>query len=428
MHSLKKIPWWFYVVLLKTTYIIVLATLYPEACISTDATGYLQLADNLWNNFTFSRSTTTPLLFDTLRTPGYPIFIILTGGLINPWFTVITQQLISAVGAIWLFNWLLELGTNKKPATLFAVLFALDIPSFIFSTYLLSDSLFQVLILGTCYFTAGKKNVGLSALLITLACFVKPAGLYFIPLWAIVILYQKSHRNTYLAIVFSLLGVGLWQLRNYHHHNRFIFSTAGEFNWCSWHGANIIAQQKNIPITQAQYVWWNSLAQQYPAIPEENQVAYSQFISKKSTQLIYQNLDLFTKQTIAGVGMLWLKPTRSHIDQQWGLTQKSKTNNWLGKLKATSWVGLVLMALQVITILFIYPLAIIGWISIFKKNKGLAIFIGLTLCYFSLMILPPTTYARLRLPLIPLQYFLAAIGFPIFIKALKNNRWLTQKV
>jgi len=427
MHSLKKIPWWLLVVLLKITYTAVLATLHPEAYISTDATGYLQLADNLWNNFTFSRSTTTPLLFDTLRTPGYPIFIILTGGLLNPWLTVIAQQLITVVGAIWLFNWLLEFGSNKKTATLFGVLFALDIPSFIFSTYLVSDSLFQVLILGTCYFTIGKKKLGLSALLITLACFIKPAGLYFIPIWAIFILYQKSNRNTCLAIVFSILGVGLWQLRNYNHHNRFIFSTAGEFNWCSWHGANIIAQQNNIPITQAQSLWWDSLSQQYPAIPEENQVAYSQFISNKSTQLITKNLDLFAKQTIQGVTMLWLKPTRSHIDQQWDLTQKSKTKNWLEKLNATSWVGIVLIVLQLITILFIYPLAIIGWISIFKKNKVLAIFISLTLCYFSLMILPPTTYARLRLPLIPFQYFLAAIGFPIFIKALKNNKWLTQK-
>lgn len=428
MHNLKNIPWWAYIAFFKIAYIVLLAYFHPTAYLSVDAQGYLQLAENLWHQHTFSRNITSPYLFDTLRTPGYPIFILLTGGLINPWFTIIAQQVISVLGAYWLYQWLKQWNIKQQTTLLIAILFALDIPSFIFNSYLLADGLFQTLIVGVCYFLIGKKTPSTSAILLVIACYVKPAALFFIPIWALYLLYTKPHYKSVAIIAISLCLVFCWNYRNHQHHQRFIFSTAGEFNWCSWHGANIIAQQNNIPITQAQYVWWDSLATNYPTIPENNPVAYSQYISQQSTNLIFSNLDLLTKQTIQGVAMLWLKPTRSHIDQQWEIQPTKKGTGWLSKLQSTSWLGLLLMFLQVISMILLYPLAIYGYFVLLKKHKLLAIFIGVTLLYFSCMILPPTTYARLRLPIIPLIYFLAALGLPTFIPALKNTKWLTQKV
>lgn len=427
MRKLKSIPWWIYLAIGKIAYITILAIHNPDACLSVDAKGYLQLANNLWEHQTFSRNIFPPLLFDTLRTPGYPLFIIFSGGLITPWLTIIVQQCIHVLGAYWLSLLLTKYVSNKKTCVLFAILFAFDIPTIIFSSYLLADGLFQVLLIGCFYFLIGNKRYWISAFLLISACYVKPAGLYFIPIWSIFLLYSHWHVQSFILIICCISILGTWNYRNYQHHKRFIFSTAGEFNWCSWHGANIIAQQKNIPIGQAQHIWWDSLATNYQSNPEKTPVAYSSYISKQTTKLISNNPDLFAKQTIYNIAILWVKPTRSHIDKQWLIKTTKSNSSWLGKLQATSWLGLLLVTLQLLNHIILYPVAIFGWIALFKKEKYTAIFIGLSLAYFSCMILPPTTYARLRLPIIPLIYFLAAIGLPTFITLLKNNKWLTQK-
>jgi hypothetical protein len=424
MFRKTNIPWWAWLLLLKIAYVVCLAFFHPQACFSTDAYGYLTMAENIWNFGTSSRNELPPLLFDTLRTPGYPLFIILTGGLYSVWFTVMAQQLVHVLAAFCLYKLIKHFQVSEKVAKLAAGIYLLDIPSFVISTFLLSDILFQALLVFSFFFLLKKQSLWWSAIMLVLACYVRPAGLYFGLIWGVYVVFSHTRKKWIPAVAVLFISLSFWGVRNYIHHQRFIFSTAGEFNWCSWHGANIIAQQKNIPIGQAQQYWWGHLSDVYPLDPEQNQVQYSTFISQQSSALMVNHPWFFAKQTFEGIAMLWLKPMRSHLDMQWQLPTLKHDGSLAGKLKANTWLSWSILCLQLLAMLCLYPLAVVGWFTLRKNNTALAYFLLASLLYFSLLILPPTTYARLRLPLVPFVTLLASMSYQRFY----NRYFSTKKI
>jgi glycosyltransferase involved in cell wall biosynthesis/4-amino-4-deoxy-L-arabinose transferase-like glycosyltransferase len=201
---------------------------HPERLHHRDTGSYLQPARNLLAGHGFSQQEAPPFTPDLRRTPAYPLFIALIYGVFgpHPLFVAGGQVLISGVTAGLAYL----LGTQLLPereARLGGLLLVLSLGAIVYSVYLLTETLFTLLLLGGSYAVAvhrakGQKRwlVG-GGLLAGTAMLCRPIALFYPPLVALLILF--GHRDRWregMSAALLFLGVtsvvvAPWLFRNY---------------------------------------------------------------------------------------------------------------------------------------------------------------------------------------------------------------------
>lgn len=210
----------------------------PQAKFLPDSGDYLRTAQALASRGAFAQDNNGVLTYELLRTPGYPVFLSLLHYVMKiPLEGVIFLQLLLTL-LVARLTYKTASRINSKTAFLSAAIVLYSLPITVSSLQILTDTLYLFLIslfmfVFIRYLENGKvKLVVLSAILIVFATYVRPISYYFGYAAAIFIIYANRrnkflrvifHVLIFLAIVYSLLG--LWQLRNYWHFNRYIFTS-----------------------------------------------------------------------------------------------------------------------------------------------------------------------------------------------------------
>lgn len=205
---------------------------------------------------------------DITRTPGYSL-LLLPGVALGhvELFAVIAQILLSCVTVYLVYRIGRELTGDERAAVFAALVYALDPVSVLFTTKVVSETLFTAVLATLLYVLVRYlrkptwRGIVLAALLIAAAVYVRPIA-YYVPLvttvfliaWMIIV--RRTGRTLLLqALMFLFVSmgiIGLWQVRNYVRVRYPGFSANVEFNLYFIEAAQVLAVERRVPFGDMQ--------------------------------------------------------------------------------------------------------------------------------------------------------------------------------
>ena len=216
--------------------------------VNGDSPEYLRLADSLTGgHFTHNGVP------EVLRTPGYPLFVALGVFIGHPiGLTILLQVILGSLAAVTVYalaeDTTASLGycDARRVALSAGLFYALDPLSVVYSSFVLSETLFTTLLLAHLsmllrYFKTGSLwYVVMSGALAVAATFVRPAAMYWPFVVGGVLLFLRVPNRVghvfarlvpaVVFLVITLTPLMLWTARNQHVAGYSQYSAAGDYN------------------------------------------------------------------------------------------------------------------------------------------------------------------------------------------------------
>jgi len=380
------------------------------------------------------------------RTPGYPLFVTLSGMLFGNVLLAVTAQIALASLSLLLVSKIARRtfsnqATGTKAGVAAAWLYALDPVSITYTARLLPETLFILLLLFVidrllAFYSHHKlSTLCLAGVTLAAATYVRPVSYYFVlPLAAALSLTVPSRRGLRwkapaVLLLTTLPLIALWQIRNAIETGYSGFSSIVEENLYFFQSAELTAELQHIPIeVEQQKLGYPDEASYISAHPEQRLWSESQrlhFMHNEAVRVISRNRWLYLKSHLTGVAIVAFSPCATEFVQLIGAYPSNsqmpgskipgRIVNYgiLASLRATvfAYPGLTFAkALFELYLCGLYVLAIRGVAS--RQGSGISIvtLIGISL-YFLLISGGAQAVARYRLPVQPELCVLAAGGF-----------------
>jgi hypothetical protein len=193
-----------------------------------DTASYVQPARQLIADGRFAASDGTP---EIIRTPGYPMLLVL--GLLRGRFELITitLQVLMSCFTVYLVYCTTDLVfENERAALLAAALYALEPLSILYTSILVTETLFATIVMVSVYYLMkylrrqSLWDLLASAVAFAASVYVRPVG-YFLPVilavglsaWVMMTGQRNKRRLMIQIAVFVVVSLGLtslWQVRN----------------------------------------------------------------------------------------------------------------------------------------------------------------------------------------------------------------------
>ncbi len=397
-----------------------------------DTASYLAPGHNLLFHGSFANGA----LPEIDRTPGYPLFAMLTGmAWNNVLLTAIVQIALSLV-TLWFISRIAERCFPQTNAAIIAAwLFAVEPLSIVMNVRLMPETLFLLLLVVFLdrlieYQATGKlQTLAAAGLLLAAATFVRPVSYYlvFCLTAALAIIPQRERGHRWKAPALLLLTVlpwfAVWQWRNFAQTGYSGFSAIVEKNLYFYQSAEVAAELAHTSFADEQ------LKRGYPdeaaylaAHPDQRTWTQPQrlaYMRAQSVQLLGQQRALYLRSHFKGVAIVAFTPAAAESLQLLGLASASDgmpkrlVNESLGTSIASvahSQPAIVIyMGLLEVFLLLLYGLALYGLL----RGKGSTLAkVTLTGCilYFLLISGGAQAVGRYRLPILPEVCILAAGG------------------
>ena len=372
---------------------------------------------------------------EVLRTPGYPMFLTVIPSLRA---VVMVQAIIGAalcvlVGSFVSFYW------GGCAGVIAELLLALDVPSIVQGSRIMSDVLFQAIlaaavILQLCVIARRRYDarsvvfgIG-AALMLAVAILVRPVGVLLPLIAPIPFLFlppQVSRRKTVAlciaAFAIPALVTGGWMARNAARTGTWTLSTDVAINLYYFKAGGVILYRtgQNFPDVMDRLARELGLpdARDYP---DTSPALESRMLSDSARILLH---DPVATLLVTARSLVWLAlvPDRASLNELLGTDAGATTY-----LAATTRLGerlrqLLRSPLLTVLVLFQFVLLIVIWIGVGRALAGLrgkpAREVAMILIPFAvamaMMILAAgaEAYARFRMPAMPFLTILAGIGW-----------------
>jgi len=425
---------------------------HPEAFLRPDSASYLESATAL---LTLGRFVVAPRLPDEpmlFRTPGYPAFLAVMGlptGTIDA-VVVVFIQILLHLFILLLVYWLGVRLWNPAVGILAVALVALDMPTFAYTLFVLSETQFALLVLALVVLLvrwstqpAGGQAKALwtwfcAGLLLALATLTRPISYYLpIPLSLLCMWYGWWHgwswRQVIVALIIFLcpilILVGGWQLRNFRLTGINEFSTVTATNLFLYRGAGVVALRDGIPFETAQ----EELRQEIAALPtRKEQVAY---MKTAGFALLRQSPLLTVRTQIEGALRMLLGPgdgalrilltgNVTAVSSGWQLLDAEDGPPTSDHAMLWHW-GVLGVALGELFVIY----SGIAWWLWFALRRVLAnrwqiefahVVLWLALSYLIVISAGPEANSRFRTPIVPLLALYGAAGWQMAVSKRQN--------
>ena len=396
-----------------------------------DTASYLEPGRNLILHGIFS-SAGQP---EIDRTPGYPIFAMLSGmAFDNVLLTVVAQILISLITMLVLSRIADHLYPNRNIGIRAAWLYAFEPLSILMVVRLMPETLFVlILLLAIERLLAFQSTLKLSYLaasgvFLAAATYVRPVSFYlgFFLAAGLAITVPKPNLRWKAPAVMLLCFVpwlAVWQIRNAAETDYNGFSSIVEKNLYFFQSAEVSAELQHISLESEQKILGYPDESDYLAQHPE-QVSWSRserlhFMRAQSTQILKQHPLLYLKTHLKGVAIVAFSPCATEWLQLVGAypNPQSMPRRILNEGVARSIWRVILahpgvtlpMAASEALLLLLYVLAIRGFLK-FPVNKLAAYTLLAIALYFLLISGGAQAIGRYRLPIMPILCLFAAAG------------------
>jgi 4-amino-4-deoxy-L-arabinose transferase-like glycosyltransferase len=254
---IRSIPLFILVVLIVLRLLLLIpAYQQPLTFTEVDSFQYIDLAQGMRLIGEYRSQTYEGM--DLLRSPGYPLFLLLSlalgDGALN--YVPLMQMLLVFLTAAFLYWTGLELG-SKKAGFVAALLYLINPNAAFWSLMLLTETLTAFCLAlsvwsAVKYWQAGRKGwLFLSGLGLSAGAITRPIVLPLAVLMAVLLVClewrgSRSAKKSLSALVVIVVGVFAlvlpWQLRNAHIHGQFTLSEVGDSTFQNWMVAKTMAQ------------------------------------------------------------------------------------------------------------------------------------------------------------------------------------------
>ena len=392
---------------------------------SPDSASYISAAHELLVHHRFSSPSGSPEL---LRTPGYPL--LLTIGLSLGRLEVITialQVLLSCltVYLVYCIAWILF--DREQSALIAATLYAVEPLSILYSSVLLTETLFTTLIVAWVYFLLrylrGQNiwDLLVSGVVISASAYVRPIS-YFVPLvvaacllvWALDRGEEKdmralTHISAFLAISMGLLVV--WQIRNWSQTGYRGFSGMSSVNLYFYRAAGVLALKHNVSVaTMAESLGYDDDRIYFALHPEQRTWSMAQrlnYIHREAVNILLQNPIIYGRLCLNGLCRTIFGPGTIEVLDFFGI-KRAAWFFWI-------WAGLLLV--------WQLPYLLLGVMGLCSTHykRWPVLFLVLSILYYVSVAAGPEGYSRFRIPVMPLISVLAGYGMYLVVEARSRN-------
>jgi 4-amino-4-deoxy-L-arabinose transferase-like glycosyltransferase len=416
---------------------VVVACTAPSRLVTDDSPTYEEPARALLQIGRFASHPDPSAEHETVRTPGYPLFIAavyLVFG--RHHLPVILLQIVLSVGTVWIVYWLARRLFDARAGLVAAVFLTLDAASFHASQMLMTDTLFTfllVLAVGAGYALLSDRRAPWTWALalgvaLALATLVRPITYYLVVpvfvgllVWAIAVRlpWRPCAAMLLLAVVPSIVLVGGWQVRNYCATGSGEFSHIRGYNLLWYRGAGIVALRDGISIEEARERIRDSLPPMEGWTTAEEYNLYG----REGMALVRRHPVLFVRMQARDTADVLVAPAQVLVVHL--LTGEHLETSPFGDLfrlapgeYARTWVigrpaVFAAFVYEMLYLLVLYAGAACGIWHALRAGRGQRAFHLLAcgvILYFILLSAGPEAHSRFRVPFMPLLALYAGLG------------------
>ncbi|HEV7921945.1 MAG TPA: hypothetical protein VGR02_14240 [Thermoanaerobaculia bacterium] len=350
-----------------------------------DSFTYLAPARNLRHGLGF---VTEPGVAETMRTPGYPLFLL---PFTNMTALVAVQHLLN-VGLAVAIYFFTRRRLSRFAAVIAALIFALDVPTIHYANKVLSETLFTVLLFGLFVLAARGRASGLLSGALVL---IRPVAILY---FAVLLRRRRIIAFSIAALALPLL----WAARNGYRTGVFTVSSIAGVNWLEYRAAGALAMEDQGEDFQA------DLRTHQKELEDEAE-------DEIDDRLHVAAEDLPHAVMAREYGRIGRRVALQHPAALAALTARGilidlLDSDWEALEVVSplhpSLLELAFNALQAALLV----LAAIGILMLWRSDRELALLLLLTIVYFVVMTAGAESEARFRVPVIPQLAIAAAAG------------------
>ena len=396
-----------------------------------DSESYLEPARSLLHGVYASHGQT-----ELDRTPGYPVFIALTGAAFGNILVTVVIQIALAALTIVLIRRIAGLAfPHLEAGNIAAWLFALDPASIVSCVRIMPETLFVFLFacvierLLTFNRTSTLRPLIAAGLLLAVATFVRPVSYYLVFPLAIALAITHRHSKTmrWKAPAFLLLSVlpwlVLWQFRNAQLTGYTGFSSIVEKNLYYFQSAEVTAELNGTSLAVEQTrLGYDSEASYLAIHPEQQSWTQAQrlhFMRASAMNILSQHRALYIRTHFVGVALVAFTPAATEFLQLLDLYPSPQSmphrilnegifHSVLAALRQHPALSIG-MAIFEAWLLFLYVFATSGTVVSSSSRFAGIVVIGIAM-YFLLISGGAQAVGRYRLPIVPEICVLAGGG------------------
>jgi 4-amino-4-deoxy-L-arabinose transferase-like glycosyltransferase len=405
-----------------------------------DTSSYIEPGQNLIHHHAYSQTRGSELVPELDRTPGYPLFLILTGAVSgNTLYAVFAQILISLLSLVLVFRIGAKVFPERDAGVAAAWLFAIEPISVLYTVRLMPETLFVLLLLLTLdrllsfYKTSRLTTIVEAGLALAAATYVRPVSYYLVVPIAVGLMFVSPRGLRWKAPVLLLITVipllALWQVRNFLETGYSGFSSIVEQNLYYYQSAEITAQLEHISLGDEQSRLGYTDEASYVAVHPEQRVWSEalrlKYMRAQSVAILSQHRGMYLKSHFRGVGVVAFTPCATELLQLLNLYPKraemprSILNEGISKsiylvIREHPGTSACMSILELALLLF-YVLAVGGLFNQRSNSAALSTLVGVAL-YFLLIAGGAQAIGRYRSPVMPLICVIAGGAVVAFLR------------
>jgi hypothetical protein len=363
-----------------------------------DSFTYLAPARNLLHGRGFLDSTGA---IDTLRTPGYPLLLVLFGAATLP--VIILQHLLNAALAAAIYMVMRRRGGTRLAALLASLLFAIDTPTIHYANKVLTETVFTLLLFAAFLLALARPRPVALGILSGMLVLVRPIAVAWFAVLAIFLVIRRvSLRQIAIFIVAALLLPVGWAARNATRTGVFTISSIGGINMLICRAAGALAMEdagdfrSDLKDEQS-----GLIGDADDAIQRQFHVADAQELSSAVRARFYARFAwrVIAQHPRGSAGLAVRGVLVNFFDSDWDAMQEV----------SRIYPPIVELTVGVLPVIE-FVLAIIGIIALWKTDRAMALLIGMTVAYFIVISAGAEAESRFRVPVIPQMAIAAAAG------------------
>jgi 4-amino-4-deoxy-L-arabinose transferase-like glycosyltransferase len=394
--------------------------------LDNDSSSYLLPARSFLDAGIFSQDAAPPYHIDVLRTPGYPLFIgtiweVMGRQTLAP--VVWVQVILSTLAVALIYIAALRLFNSRAAAMVAALFLTVDAMAAARPAYILTDSIFQVLIVVTVYFvvdfllTNSWRSILSMVVVVTLGLYVRPVGIILSVGLAMAVLLASKRpwrgRIAQAAVVAIVPLVLLfpWSLRNHIGADTWEPSTLGSIGMLRYQGGaikEILENKTNVEVHK-------ELEQEVvDRLPSDYTVGQLSAMRRKvAGEYMKRYPGMAVETHLLGIARLlflpphWIAPPTSAKSETADADILSRI---MKPLKGCRTTTLLYMAYGLCYIVVLWLLVLVGFVKLWRKGQfHRALTIVLVIAALAAPVASPAGEPRYRMPLmVPLMLLAGA--------------------
>jgi len=404
-------------VLTSSLYFLHFRTVYTP-----NSPGYITPAANMLAGHGFTDADGKP---ETVRTPGYPLFILPFLWIkLDLKYVVIFQHLIRVLIVVATSAFALHVTRSRRQALIAGVFLCIDLPMLEAANAIMTEILFTAILLSTMWLLWTRSQAAWNnwippGLLAGISVQIRPVGLFlFVP--ATIYLLLMRHTSKAKAILGFLVAFSLfpaaWAARNYYQTGYFTVSSITGTNMLLWRAAGTLAIRDpgdfHVNLVKRQTELQRQACEDLQRLNGKDCSAMSaaqrsEYYARLGTKIVAENVGSYARMAARSAAVMMLDGGPTSLAGITGIRQTT---------------GIRILLVYTVPV---FCLMLVGLQRFWKENRPFFYLCFLVISYFVIISAGAEAYSRLRVPIDPICALLTAAGMDtafVFLGHFKKSK------